>query len=231
MKEQIAVAISEKDTIARRAQCTRKFLFYFPGGYTSKKFIAWERQYKWDAHLAWEEVLNKKAFIQLLEKQQYSTIAQHAIKIESKTNLLFSFEKMALRDAVKTAEPAKLFAEALFNYLYEKNPMRERFELFSETLSRLPVKQTRVLTWPMQTVFGFIAKPDEHLFLKPTVTKTAAAKYHFNFDYRPSPNWKTYESLLAFAALIRKNTDKWHPRDMIDLQSFIWVTGSTEYPD
>lgn len=44
-------------------------------------------------------------------------------------------------------------------------------------------------------------------------------------------NWDTYESLLAFAEQIRLNTKHLYPRDYIDLQSFIWVMGSDEYPD
>ena len=81
------------------------------------------------------------------------------------------------------------------------------------------------------TVFGFIAEPEKHIFLKPKVTQKAAEKYRFDFDYISPPNWETYESLLAFAAQIRSDTKNLHPRDHIDLQSFIWVMGSDEYPD
>jgi hypothetical protein len=44
-------------------------------------------------------------------------------------------------------------------------------------------KQTRVLTWPLVTVFGFIAQPEAHLFLKPNVTRIAAREYGFDFHY------------------------------------------------
>lgn len=79
------------------------------------------------------------------------------------------------------------------------------------------------------TVFGFIAQPDKHLFLKPLVTKTAAQKYGFDFRYQSKPNWETYASLLEFAETIRRDLRDMRPRDMIDLQSFMWVQGSTEY--
>jgi hypothetical protein len=55
-----------------------------------------------------------------LFKKNYDEIALRAVKIETKTNLLFSFEKMALRDAVKPAEGAKAFAQGLFDYIYGK---------------------------------------------------------------------------------------------------------------
>ncbi|HMD00212.1 MAG TPA: hypothetical protein VKH37_08655, partial [Ferruginibacter sp.] len=109
--------------------------------------------------------------------------------------------------------------------------LRNRFEKFVSVVASLPRKQTRVLTWPLVTVFGFIGNPSEHIFLKPRVTQIAAAKYKFDFDYRSKPNWETYLSLLNFANEIRNDSKDYHPRDYIDLQSFIWVIGSEEYPD
>jgi hypothetical protein len=79
------------------------------------------------------------------------------------------------------------------------------------------------------SVFGFIAQPDRHIFLKPNVTKIAAQKYGFDFRYESKPNWETYASLLEFAETIRRDLRDLKPRDMIDLQSFIWVQGSDEY--
>lgn len=69
------------------------------------------------------------------------------------------------------------------------------------------------------------------MFLKPNVTRRAASAYGFEFDYASGPNFRTYASLLAFAARVRKDLADLRPRDMIDLQSFIWVQGSDEYPD
>ena len=39
----------------------------------------------------------------------------------------------------------------------------------------------------------------------------------------------TYRALLEFARTIQADLASWRPRDMIDIQSFIWVTGSSEY--
>jgi hypothetical protein len=220
----------ETDVERARLKCVRKFLYYFPGGYQGKKYIAWERDYKRSAHIAWQEQLNKATFKTLLQDADYIEIARRAVNIESKTNLLFSFEKMALRDAVKTTESARLFAEGLFDFIYGSASLQRRFEDYRDMLSTLPVKQTRVLTWPVLTIFGFIADPSTHIYLKPTVTKIAAIKYKYDFQYSPKPSWEVYQSLLSFAEQIRKDTSKWKPRDMIDIQSFIWVMGSSEYP-
>jgi hypothetical protein len=81
------------------------------------------------------------------------------------------------------------------------------------------------------TVFGFIAQPERHVFLKPNVTRVAAREYGYDFAYRSRPNWETYDSLLNFARMVYRDTRDLRPRDMIDLQSFIWVQGSDEYEE
>jgi hypothetical protein len=68
-------------------------------------------------------------------------------------------------------------------------------------------------------------------FLKPNVTRLAAEKYGYAFHYRSRPAWKTYADLLGFASRVRSDLGDLRPRDMIDLQSFLWVLGSDEYPD
>ncbi len=193
--------------------------------------MSWERNYKWEAHLRFEELLNHDLFSGYIERKEYERIAEIAVRIESRTNLLFSFEKMALRDAVSGRDGAALFARGLYDYLYAKAAVRHRFENFVEIIRQLPRKQTRVLTWPLVTVFGFLAKPREHIFLKPLVTKAAALKYQFDFNYKSNPGWETYQSLLDFAELVKNDTREYKPRDYIDLQSFIWIAGSEEYPE
>ena len=65
-------------------------------------------------------------------------------------------------------------------------------------------RQTRVLTWRgMATCFGFLAQP----------------RHDTSF----------YQRLLAFAAQVRRDTRHLGPRDLIDIQSFIWIQGSEEY--
>ena len=206
-------------------RCRRKFLRFFPDGFRDETYVDWERGYKQAAHEQWEELLGHFTFRALLKKGEFAEIAQRAARIEGKTNLLFSFEKMALRDAVKSPEGAEAFARGLYDFLYG----RGSFEKWVAVVGSLPRRQTRVLTWPLVTVFGFIARPEEHIFLKPNVTRVAAREYGYEFDYRSKPNLETYESLRGFADTIRRDQSDLRPKDMIDLQGFIWVQGSDEY--
>ncbi len=221
---------------ARRARspmmrCRRKFLRFFPGGFRDETYCDWERGYKVAAHERWAEQLAPRRYRALMAEGAFGEIARRAVAIESRTNLLFSFEKMALRDAVRPPAGARAFAEGLDDLLHGPQSAAAAFEAWVRVLGALPRRQTRVLTWPLATVFGFIAQPGRHMFLKPMVTRRAAREYGFDFQYSSRPNWDTYKSLLAFAAQVRRDQAPLRPRDMIDLQSFIWVQGSDEYEE
>src|SRR3982750_3921296 len=85
-------------------RCRRKFLRFFPDGFRDETYFDWERGYKWEAHQRWTQTLGRLEYRSLLNRGEFAQIASTAVKIESRTNLLFSFEKMALRDAVKSSE-------------------------------------------------------------------------------------------------------------------------------
>lgn len=214
---------------ARR--CRRKFVRFFPGGFRDETYIDWERSYKWETHEAWECALGREEFRRLLRARSFTEAAARAVRVEqsARHSMIFSFEKMALRDAVKSDDGARAFSEGLYEFLHGSGGIEDKFQRWVDVVAALPRRQTRVLTWPLVTVFGFIAQPDVHIFLKPTVTRAAAREYGFDFRYRSRPSWETYASLLELAARVRRDLHDLRPRDMIDIQSFLWVQGSDEY--
>jgi hypothetical protein len=141
-------------------------MFYDP------TYVDWERDYKWQAHKRWEEVLSLSAFAERLSAGRFAEIAAKAVAIESRTNLLLSFQKMALRDAVKSPAGARAFSEGLFEFLHGHEDMETRFTRWCEIVSNLPRRQTRVLTWPLVSRHGvrlhrtaksaFLFKTDGH---------------------------------------------------------------------
>jgi hypothetical protein len=216
---------------AAALRCRRKFLRIFPNGFRDENYLAWERDYKWEAHRRWTDLLDQTTYRSLLRKGDFAEIAARAVGIEARTNLIFSFEKMALRDAVKSAAGARSFATGLYEFVYGAGSTERKFENWCAVIAKLPRKQTRVSTWPIVTVFGFIAQPDRHIFLKPNVTRVAAHQFGFHFHYESRPGWRTYASLLEFASAVRGQLIDLQPRDMIDIQSFIWLQGSAEYAE
>jgi hypothetical protein len=219
----------DKSREAKAQRCRRKFLRVFPRGFHDPTYIDWERAYKWQAHLRWRALLAPPKFAALLARGEFELVARHATAIESRTNLLFSFEKMALRDALRDRQGARVFAEGLHDLLHGSASIERRFDAWVAAVASLPRRQTRVLTWPVVTIFPFLAQPRVHFYLKPTVTRVAADAYGHGLEYRSAPNWATYASALAFAATVRRDLRDLRPRDQIDAQSFIWVQGSEEY--
>jgi len=213
------------------ARCRRKFLRYFRRGFQDPTYLEWERDYKVAVHDRWQEVLGKSRLELLITEERFREAALLAVQVEQRSRhpMLFSFEKMALRDAIRSESGAREFVLGLHAFLHGKAPRRERFLAFGRVLDGLPRRQTRVHTWPLHTVFGFIARPREEMFVKPLTVRRAAEVYGFELEYASRPGWTTYASVLRFAEQIRRDVEDLGPRDMIDLQSFIWVIGSSEY--
>ena len=209
----------------------RKFLRFFPGGFRDPTYLDWERSYKWNAPQRWNELLGFTEYRELLQKRKFTEIATRALKIEARTILLFSFEKMANSLCREVADWSSFVRKRPLRFPYGAGSAESRFQRWVDVVAALPRKQTRVLTWPVLTVFGFIAQPETHIFLKPNVTRIAAQEYGFDFQYQSHPSWKTYANFLRLAETMRRDLRELQPRDMIDLQSFIWVLGSDEYEE
>jgi hypothetical protein len=211
--------------------CRRRFLRQFPQGFYDETYLAWERDYKWQAHRRWiADIGGRAEFRAKLDAGRHAEVAAAAVRIESGRPLLFSFEKMALKDAVIRSEKGAVrFADGLYDWLHGPGGERRRFERWLDVVADLPSRQTRVRTWPVITVFGFIARPRVHAFLKPVAMRRAADAYGFDLAYSSRPSWETYASFLQLCRTVKTDLADLRPRDLIDIQSFLWVQGADEY--
>ena len=211
------------------AKHKKRFLRFFPKAFRDQRYIEWERTYKWNAHKLFNEHLNKPDFAELIKRGQYEDVARYAQQVESRCTFLFSFEKMALRDALRSTSGAKTFAEGLYNLLYEPGPKKERFVEWIISVAELPRVKSRVLSWPVLTFFPYIAQPKKHMIMKPSAMRFAAAELGYDLDYSSKPSYRTYERLVHLADLVGDEIADLQPRDYHDLQTFLWVMGSAEY--
>lgn len=207
----------------------KRFLHFFPNAFLDQQYIDWERTYKWQAHKLFKKLLSRSEFEALLARREHGEIAARALQVESRTNFLFSFEKMALRDALRTNSGASTFAEGLYQLLYDRGSMKSRYIAWIVCVSQLPRKKSRVLSWPIVTYFPFIAQPGKHIIMKPTAMKEAAAALGYDLAYYSIPSFSTYERLLDLADQVRVGIKTLEPKDYHDLQAFLWVIGSSEY--
>jgi hypothetical protein len=225
------VAVSRKSEINQRALAKHKkrFLRFFPNAFRDQRYIDWEEMYKMNAHHLWHELLDEETFRSLLRSRDHAEIAARALRVESKTNFLFSFEKIAFRDALKEPDGARTFAEGLFQLLHERGPLKERFVQWIISVGDLPRKKSRVLSWPVLTLLPYIAQPKKHIIMKPTAMIKASAELGYALDYSSKPNFQTYERLLHLSELIKQELADLKPKNHMDTQAFLWVIGSSEY--
>jgi len=196
------------------------FIKYFPDGFDGEKYLEEERNYKMEAHQLMAELLDSDTFDSLLDDQEYQEICDRARKVINKTNLIFPNEKMALVDGLKSPSNQKQFSERLNELLYGKGNLEARFIDFAKCLQEMDADK-----WTTQTYFLFITDPKKFMFMKPEVTKQAAKACGFELNYKPELNWLTYNQLLKLSNYLMEKLSDLKPRDMIDIQSFIWRSG------
>lgn len=204
-------------------QAISRFLERFPQGFYGDKYLDQERDYKVAAHELALELLGKQTFTKMLKAHEFDEICKRAMRVSNATNLIFPNEKMALKDGLQGATAKKLFSETLHQLLFGSNDLEPRFKTFSSTLEELNAAK-----WTTATYFPFLMFPEKYIFLKPSITQNAAALSAFEINYRPQLNWLTYKCVLAFAEHLRKELAELKPRDMIDVQSFMWCIAPDE---
>jgi hypothetical protein len=199
------------------------FLRIFPKGFYDDRYLEQERDYKVEAHKLMLSLLDEKQLSKKIEADKYDEICKDALRVVNKTNLIFPNEKMALKDGLQNPENRRQFAMSLHGLLYRNGEMSKRFQEFAACLESLNASK-----WTIQTYFPFIAFPDEHMFMKPTVTQLAADAFAFELNYKSDLNWNSYESLLKLSRYVSAELARYEeylrPRDMIDVQSFMWCS-------
>lgn len=194
-----------------------RFLEKFPKGFYDDGYANEERDYKVFASDLAKEHLGVGALAKKLKAEAYEEIGREAMRVVTATNLIFPNEIMALNDALKSSAGQIRFARGLGDLLAVEKPSEGAFRAFAAMLEEIAAAK-----WTIATYFPYLVYPDTHIFLKPMVTQAAAELSGFDLNYKPQLNWLTYSRLLEFANRLRKDLAKLKPRDMIDVQSFIW---------
>lgn len=203
----------------------RLFLKRFPAGLRDARFVQDERTYKLEAHEECRHLLARDPVDECLAARDYEEIARRALHVVGMVNLPTQWDHMALGDGLKAPLDQERFAMALRPLLHGDAPQEARFTAFANVLEGLPRKQAPVLSWPNQTILLFLWDPRHQMFMKPMVTKEAAARCAFDLRYRAEPNWATYRQVLRLTEILFDELSELEPRDNIDVQSFIWVIG------
>lgn len=191
-----------------------RFLEHFPGGFASEEFAARERQYKLKAKAKLDDILPLE---QAIDGTGLGAAALAAIQA---TNLLSAFEKAKLAPLLKGSD-GDAFVRAAARFT-----MGEHAEGLA-AMERLASRHDSA-KWAVVTYLPFLWAPEDHLFLKPQVTRDYAIRvgHPFAHDYDTALDASTYASLLDLAARTKVQVSDLEPRDNIDIQSLIWIVGA-----
>lgn len=190
-----------------------RFRRFFPNGFHSAGYSGTERDYKVAAKKKLDDT------VPLTKAKTGSGFGEAVLAAFRATNLLSPFEKTRLQDVLRgpAADPF-IRAAARFTLGEGKQALLEMEHV---------LKPYDSAKWTVVTYLPFLWRPEEHMFLKPEVTKDFAARvgHRFASDYEPRLNITAYESLLDLVSKTETELADMKPRDRIDVQSFIWVVG------
>jgi len=190
-----------------------RFLHWFAGGFNSPAYMSGERDYKFLAKAQLEKTTPAE------EAATGSGHGEAVLRAYRATNLLYPIEKTRMQGLLRgTDADAFVRAAARFALGEGKSALKAM-----ETLLR-PHDNAK---WTVVTYLSYLWRPEEHIFLKPEVTKDFAERvgHGLAHSYSAELDFGVYEDLLDLAQAIRQSVIDLEPRDMIDIQSVIWVVG------
>lgn len=206
----------------------RTFLEEFPLGFDDPKHHDQERRYKVRASEYCREHLTPAAFAEVASGGSTDGLLSHVRILVGMTNLIQgSFEKPKLLDAISDAANTSTFLNALGRLLGGNGDPAARLGDFTATLDGLGLRK-----WTYTTYFLFLSDPTHCMFVKPDGLKRAIEITRYPLEYESSPSAQRYSEILAFARWLWAKLDQQgmpslKPRDMIDVQSFIWHMAPT----
>ena len=77
--------------------------------------------------------------------------------------------------------------------------------------------------WAFCTYFPFLCRPQEEIFVKPQTSQAVLGLLRSDLELGNSAHPETYGRYRALALELRRDLASYAPRDMIDIQSFLWV--------
>jgi hypothetical protein len=198
----------------------------FPGGFFGDRYACHERDHKDAIREEIQTALSREKMCSLLDAGEHRAICDLAIRLTGvqANAMIFKSEKISLRDGLKSDESCHLFAKTLYAVLHGDDEFDARFDAFADALQVVGAAK-----WTVATYFLFFMHPDVHMFVKPTITQNAAGVCAFDINYKPRVNARTYRSVLAFSRYLRDEIGDLKPRDMIDVQSFMWCIAPGTY--
>ncbi len=209
------------------------FLAQWPRGFEDSDYIESERSKREKSHRLFVESFGKGQIAALLADNKMDELATRTRTLVEQANLLSRLEAATLFEALDIDYAARNYFGALNDLLeveYDETDetderLEKAFRNYVNVCASLPqVGESRVFAWQNITLLPFLAQPKRHMFLKPVITRRAANTLAFDIGYDTMPNWPTYARLLRMGKTWANITEELGPKDMIDVQSFLYAS-------
>lgn len=192
-------------------------------GIEDPRFVKDEITYKRKACSEARESLGPEEFRSLMDAKDYEEIRSRLQKLANSTNLLnlryasTSDIKILTWDALDFSS----FVPILFDLLYGDGTSMARLARYLEFVTSHDFPNH----WPFPTYLLFLLHPETEFFIKPEVTKDFLKLIGEPLSYSQDPDAAWYGQILDLLNGIRDalGAGGVECRDMIDLQSLVWV--------
>ena len=170
--------------------------------------------------------LNETELRQLLENEDYDTFIERIEAIGTDNNLLYRSIPMQgdLNILYQPDLDREEFCKAFVDLIHGRGESPERLARYCDFVEthNLPSK------WTFPTYFLFICHPDKEMFVKPRSTQAFLKLLGCEDVYSRQLSATTYAAILDISRSLAVALDSFGPRDMVDIQGFMWVCANAE---
>ncbi|RRR70367.1 MAG: EVE domain-containing protein [Candidatus Viridilinea halotolerans] len=185
------------------------------GSFESEHYLRAERTAKVRLAEHAADNLEQQQLRRLIENERF-TEAAHLIRRtyqRPENNLLTNWERQPLENA-----PDEQLVRTLYALLYGDEPFAIRFTNWVALLS-----QWRPNCWPAATFFLMLTDPQRQIFVKPTPSRAMLVHLRSESHWAIRPDAAVYSQVLELAKHLHEELRPLGARDMIDVQSFLWM--------
>lgn len=195
----------------------------FPGwqGFSDERFLKDETNYKRAAAAKATELLGETVLRELAADGGFDEFIARLEKVGRSTNLLYQAVPTSgdLSILYQKSLDKSAFCVAILDLLYGEGPTHFRLDRFAAYCKdqNLPNK------WTFPTYFLFLLFPDKELFIKPSPVRWFMDFAGAEITFASAPASPFYAWVKSVAGQLLISLAEHGAKDMIDIQSFIWV--------
>jgi hypothetical protein len=195
-----------------------RFEAAYPGGFHGEAYLQRQRRHKERASMIGRDRLAPAALRELVGRHDWERLFDRIKLVVEMTDLIpVGYWRTRLLDEIRKPTVARLFYPALFDALHGTGTAAERLGRFAAALHNLGLRQ-----WSYPSYFLFLCEPAACMFVMRERLDAGVDMARYPLDIPPFPGAEPYADILTFSRWLKDTLQALEPRDMLDVQSFIW---------